>query len=91
MAVRQPEVRLHLLEQEPAEALGLLAADEIDLALTYDYNLAPARFGRGLHGRPLTQTRWAAPRGAWARRPRRGAGAAPRWRCSAGTGSRTGS
>jgi DNA-binding transcriptional LysR family regulator len=44
----QPDVRLHILEHEPSEALQLLAADEVDLALTYDYNLAPARFGRGL-------------------------------------------
>ena len=58
LAGRQPEVRLHLLEQEPAEALALLAADEVDLALTYDYNLAPARFGRGLHSRPLGPTPW---------------------------------
>jgi Transcriptional regulator len=60
---RQPEVRLHLLEQEPDEALGLLAADEVDLALTYDYNLAPARFDRGpysqqLHSRLLGPTPW---------------------------------
>jgi DNA-binding transcriptional LysR family regulator len=63
LAARQPEVRLHLLEQEPDEALGLLAADEVDLALVYDYNLAPARFGRGphrqqLHSRLLGPTRW---------------------------------
>ncbi len=58
LAGRQPEVRLHLLEQEPAEALGLLAADEVDLALTYDYNLAPARFGRGLQAEPLARTPW---------------------------------
>jgi DNA-binding transcriptional LysR family regulator len=53
LADRQPQVRLQLLEHEPAEALGMLAADEIDLALTYDYNLAPARFGREPHGRQL--------------------------------------
>jgi DNA-binding transcriptional LysR family regulator len=58
LAGRRPEVRLHLLEQEPAEALGLLAADEVDLALTYDYNLAPARFGRGLQAEPLARTPW---------------------------------
>ena len=55
---RQPEVRLHLLEQEPAEALGLLAADEVDLALTYDYNLAPVGFGRSLRSLPLGSTPW---------------------------------
>jgi DNA-binding transcriptional LysR family regulator len=58
LAGQQPTVRLHLLEQEPAEALGLLAADEVDLALTYDYNLAPARFGRGLQAEPLARTPW---------------------------------
>ena len=34
------EVRVH--EYEPLEAFDLLARDDIDLALTYDYNLAPA-------------------------------------------------
>jgi len=63
LAEQQPQVRLHLLEQEPDEALGLLAADEVDLALTYDYNLAPARFDRGpysqqLHSRLLGPTPW---------------------------------
>ncbi|MGH3238686.1 MAG: LysR family transcriptional regulator, partial [Streptosporangiaceae bacterium] len=58
LAGQQPEVRLHLLEHEPAEALGLLAADEVDLALTYDYNLAPAKFGRSLVSQPLGSTRW---------------------------------
>jgi DNA-binding transcriptional LysR family regulator len=58
LASRQPEVRLHILEHEPAEALRLLAADEIDLALTYDYNLAPASFGRGLRSDPLDRTPW---------------------------------
>ena len=91
LAGRQPEVRLHLLEQEPAEALGLLAADEVDLALTYDYNLAPARLGRGPHSRQLAQpAARVPPRGAWARRPARGR-AVPRWRSSAGTGTTRGS
>jgi len=58
LAGSRPEVRLQLLEQEPAEALGLLAADEVDLALTYDYNLAPARFGRGLQAERLARTPW---------------------------------
>src|SRR5436190_8794131 len=58
LAEQQPEVRLHLFEQEPDEALGLLAADEVDLALTYDYNLAPARFGGGLQAEPLASTPW---------------------------------
>jgi DNA-binding transcriptional LysR family regulator len=58
LAGQWPEVRLRLSEHEPAEALALLAADEIDLALTYDYNLAPARFGAGLQGQPLGPTPW---------------------------------
>src|SRR5689334_21066506 len=36
------DVRLRILEHEPIEAMALLAADDVDLALTYDYNLAPA-------------------------------------------------
>jgi len=58
LARQQPEVRLQLLEHEPDEALGLLADDEVDLALTYDYNLAPARFDRSLVSQPLGSTRW---------------------------------
>ena len=86
LAGQQPEVRLQLLEHEPGEALGLLAEDEVDLALTYDYNLAPARFGRSLVSQPLGSTRWSlgtpsAPAG----------NAVPRSRSSAGTGTTTGS
>ncbi|GAA2971939.1 LysR family transcriptional regulator [Streptomyces enissocaesilis] len=53
--------RLHLLvrEHEPAEALQLLAADETDLALTYDYNLAPADPDPTVH----TTALWTAPWG----------------------------
>src|SRR6476619_7766553 len=41
MAVRHPKIRLLIREQEPAEALSMLADDDVDLALVYDYNLAP--------------------------------------------------
>jgi DNA-binding transcriptional LysR family regulator len=58
LAAGHPRVQLQIHEYEPDEALGLLAADEIDLALTYDYNLAPASFGSGLNVRPLNQARW---------------------------------
>lgn len=58
LAGQWPEVRLRLFEHEPAEALALLAADEIDLALTYDYNLAPARFGGSLQAQPLGAAPW---------------------------------
>src|SRR5688572_19313412 len=42
LAASHPKVRLLIHEHEPAEAFALLAADEVDLALTYDYDLAPA-------------------------------------------------
>ena len=58
LADRQPEVQVHIHEHEPAEALDLLAADQVDLALTYDYNLAPARFERSLVSQPLGSTPW---------------------------------
>jgi DNA-binding transcriptional LysR family regulator len=59
LAAQHPRVSLHIYEHEPAEALGLLAGDDVDLALTYDYNLAPARFDRSLATQPLHSTRWA--------------------------------
>ena len=57
-------MRLQILEHEPAEALELLAADDIDLALTYDYDLAPAGFDAGRWRR----CRCGRPTGAWASR-----------------------
>jgi DNA-binding transcriptional LysR family regulator len=53
-----PDVRLLVHEHEPAEALDLLATDDVDLALTYDYNLAPWAFGRSVEARPLSSTAW---------------------------------
>ncbi len=58
LAGQRSDVRLSIYEHEPAEALGLLADDEVDLALTYDYNLAPTRFGSGLAAGPLGRARW---------------------------------
>ncbi|HYO40697.1 MAG TPA: LysR family transcriptional regulator [Nocardioidaceae bacterium] len=58
LAAEHPEVRLSIHEHEPAEALGLLAADEVDLALTYDYNLAPAAFDAALVAEPMWTTAW---------------------------------
>src|ERR1700761_4191752 len=58
LAARHPQVTLHIHEHEPAEAFELLASDGADLALVYDYNLAPADFGRELAIRPLGRTRW---------------------------------
>jgi DNA-binding transcriptional LysR family regulator len=54
----QPGVRLRVLEHEPPEALALLASDDIDLALTYDYNLAPERLDRSFVATPLGTTEW---------------------------------
>jgi DNA-binding transcriptional LysR family regulator len=59
LAERHPDVRVQILEHEPPEALAMLAADDIDLALTYDYNLAPATFERTLEVRPMGSTPWA--------------------------------
>jgi len=58
LAERHPAVVLAIREQEPDEALGLLADDAVDLALTYDYSLAPARFDRSLTTQPLGRRRW---------------------------------
>jgi DNA-binding transcriptional LysR family regulator len=58
LAERHPAVSLGIHEHEPDEALGLLADDAVDLALTYDYNLAPARFDRSLASQPLSRRRW---------------------------------
>ena len=38
----RPRVRLTFREHEPTEALALLEADAVDLALVYDYDLAPS-------------------------------------------------
>jgi DNA-binding transcriptional LysR family regulator len=57
LADSHPDVRLLVREHEPFEAYDLLARDDVDLALTYDYDLAPAAFDRTLVATPL----WAAP------------------------------
>lgn len=58
LALDHPQVRLELREHEPAEAVALLAADAVDLALTYDYQLAPAATHADLEALPLWTTRW---------------------------------
>lgn len=58
LAASHPEVRLHIHEHEPAEALALLGDDAVDIALTYDYNLAPTRFPRDLAAVSLGSTPW---------------------------------
>ena len=51
-------MRVLLREHEPAEAMQLLATDQVDLALVYDYNLAPAAADPAMHTAPLWATRW---------------------------------
>jgi DNA-binding transcriptional LysR family regulator len=58
LAAMHPDVRILVHEHEPYESLDLLAADEIDLALTYDYNLAPAATDPTVSTTPLWTTRW---------------------------------
>lgn len=59
LAAEHPDVTLRIHEHEPPEALALLAADDVDLALTYDYDVAPATFDRGMVAQPLGRTPWA--------------------------------
>lgn len=42
LADAHPGVDIRIHEHEPLEAFDLLAGDRVDLALVYDYNLAPA-------------------------------------------------
>jgi DNA-binding transcriptional LysR family regulator len=58
LAGSHPDVQVVLHEHEPAEALALLAADEVDLALIYDYNLAPANNDPGHVSVPLWSIAW---------------------------------
>ncbi len=59
LAAEHPDVTLQIHEHEPPEAFALLASDDVDLALTYDYNLAPATFDRTLEAVPLWTAEWA--------------------------------
>jgi DNA-binding transcriptional LysR family regulator len=59
IARAHPKVRLLIHEHEPDEAFALLRTDAVDLALTYDYDLAPAGSDRTLESTPLWTTRWA--------------------------------
>ena len=54
-----PGIDVVLSEYEPSEAFALLNDDELDLALTYDYDLVPAAPGALLETVPLWSTPWA--------------------------------
>jgi DNA-binding transcriptional LysR family regulator len=58
LAHRYPKVDLVISEFEPIEAFALLTDDDLDLALTYDYNLAPASVGPALETAPLWTVAW---------------------------------
>jgi DNA-binding transcriptional LysR family regulator len=58
LARAHPGIEVRLVELEPPEALDLLARDDIDLALTYDYDLAPASWRSDLDVAPLWDAEW---------------------------------
>jgi DNA-binding transcriptional LysR family regulator len=58
LARDHPSVSLLIHEHEPDEAYGLLRTDDVDLALTYDYDLGPADLDQTLESTPLWTTRW---------------------------------
>jgi DNA-binding transcriptional LysR family regulator len=58
LAERYPKVDLVISEYEPIEAFALLTNDDLDLALTYDYNLAPASPGAVLETVALWSVAW---------------------------------
>src|SRR5687767_184837 len=59
LAASHPRVRLRIHEHEPDEAFQLLGSDDVDLALTYDFNLSPGAFSRTVQVTPLWTTKWA--------------------------------
>lgn len=58
LSTSHPQVRLKIHEHEPLEAMRLLARDEVDLVLTYDYNLAPVAADSTLETAPLWAAGW---------------------------------
>ena len=58
LAENHPRVRVLISEYEPAEALAALLADDLDLALVYDYDLAPATTDPAVAVSPLWTANW---------------------------------
>ncbi len=58
LAERYPGLDILISEYEPIEAFRLLTDDDLDLALTYNYNLAPASPGTVLETMPLWSVAW---------------------------------
>jgi len=58
LASTHPGVQVLIHEYEPIEALDLLAHDDVDLALVYDYNLAPLSLPADVVATPLWEVEW---------------------------------
>lgn len=58
IAVTHPGVDVIISEYEPIEAFRLLLDDDLDLALAYDYTLAPASRDAVLEAVPMWTTPW---------------------------------
>lgn len=58
LAVSHPDVHVVVHELEPGEAREALLADRIDLALVYDYDLAPVTLDRAIDAEPLWRAPW---------------------------------
>jgi DNA-binding transcriptional LysR family regulator len=58
LAATHPNVEVVISEYEPVEAFALLADDALDLAMAYDYNLAPASPDAVLEAVPLWSAPW---------------------------------
>lgn len=58
LTARHPGIDVVISEYEPIEAFRLLTDDDLDLALTYDYNLAPAAPSPVLETVPLWSIPW---------------------------------
>lgn len=58
LAHRHPGIDVRVHEHEPPEAIALLARDDVDLALAYDYNLAPASWRNDHDVSPLWEVEW---------------------------------
>lgn len=58
LAGSHPGLEIRVLEHEPWEAFDLLERDQIDLALVYDYDLAPLSWRADLEPVPLWTAPW---------------------------------
>lgn len=58
LAAAHPALTVRIVEHEPNEAIALLLADRVDLALVYDYDLAPAVLDPAIAHAPLWSTPW---------------------------------